>query len=410
MSAGRTPFAACAAFDRRALLRGCASLGILGLAPARRALALGRRDEAPRTLVILQLSGGNDGLSTVIPYADDGYARARATTRRGKEDVLPLDDYRGLHPELVRLRSLWDDGRLAIVEGVGYPDPNRSHFRSMDVWHAADRRGRAVPEGWIGRLAAAAWGEEADPLHVVHVGGAVPYSLHSTRHPPTAFAAPETFRWVEGEEDAAAVLAQVEATPPANAALAHLRETIEEGRAASRAVRSAAARYRPAAPYPASDLGRTLETAAALVASDLGTRVVSVELTGFDTHNDQRQRHDQLMRTLDEALGAFLTDLGASEPGRRAVVLAFSEFGRRVQENGSRGTDHGCAGPAFVLGHGVRGGLHGAHPSLDELDAGDLVFTTDFRSVYAALIEGCFGVRATDVLAKVPGKRLRLLA
>jgi uncharacterized protein (DUF1501 family) len=177
-----------------------------------------------------------------------------------------------------------------------------------------------------------------------------------------------------------------------------------DGQSSSLEVRRAVAQYRGNVVYPPNDaLGAALHDVAALLASDVGTRVLSVELSGFDTHTDQRNRHDALMKQLDGALAAFLEDLALSAAGRNAVVVIFSEFGRRVHENGSRGTDHGVAGPMFVLGHAIKGGLHGKAPALDQLDDGDLVHTTDFRSVYASVIEGCFGVAHDKVLgAKYP--------
>jgi uncharacterized protein (DUF1501 family) len=178
-----------------------------------------------------------------------------------------------------------------------------------------------------------------------------------------------------------------------------LRRVMNDGHSSSLAVRRAAARYQTPIEYPRNDaLATSLRDIAALVNSDIGSRVLSLELGGFDTHTDQRNRHDNLMRQLDGALGAFLADLGRSERGQAAIVLVFSEFGRRVAENGSRGTDHGVAAPLFVLGQRIKGGLHGKHPSFDKLDAGDLAHTTDFRTVYATLIERCFGVKHEDVL------------
>ena len=173
---------------------------------------------------------------------------------------------------------------------------------------------------------------------------------------------------------------------------------MSDARDSSRAVRDAAANYRPSVRYPDDAFAFDLMAAAAVIHGGFGTRVVSTSLTGFDTHSGQRGTHDELMRRLDEGLSAFLADLSSSELGRDVVVLAFSEFGRRVAENGSAGTDHGTAGPMLVAGAGVKGGLFGEHPSLTELDKGDLTHTTDFRSVYGAMVEGCFGVRASDVL------------
>ena len=385
---------------RRLLLSGACTLGSLGLFSSR-ALAGSIRpreeDEDAAVLVLVQLSGGNDGLSMVVPHGDDAYHTARRATRIAPEEVLRLDDYRGLHPELGRLHALVGEGRLAIVEGVGYPEPNRSHFKSFEIWHTASHAGRSSGEGWVGKLCEAAFGDEALANRVVHVGPRVPYSLHSTTHPPASFTAPDGYRWVKNEETDAGLGWEAKAQE-GGGILARLRTKMLEARDSSAAIRAALARYRTPVEYPAEEFGNALRSAAALIEGRVGARIVSVELGGFDTHNDQSTRHRRLMVLLDEALGAFLADLERTEAGRRAVVLAFSEFGRRFEENGSRGTDHGTAGPMLVAGAGVRGGLHGAHPSLVELDQGDLIHTTDFRSVYAAAIDRVFGIDSTRVL------------
>ncbi len=378
--------------DRRLLLRsGLGALTSLGL--SRRAAA-GAAADGP-ALVLVQLSGGNDGLSTLIPIADDAYHAARRATRH--REVLALDEYRGLHPGLVGLHARYHDGGLAIVQGVGYPRPNRSHFKSFEIWHTADERGRAVGAGWIGRLCEAAF-TAPHPNRVVHVGPRMPYALFSSRHPAAAFTTPAGYRWVRNEDELAA-LERDDAT--ANEALALLRERMREARVSSAALRRAVLGYRTPIDYPDEPFAEALRSAAALLDGDVGVRVLSVELGGFDTHNDQRSSHDRLMATLDAGLGAFLGDLERSAAGRAAVVVVFSEFGRRVRENGSRGTDHGTAGPLLVAGGRVRGGLFGEHPSLTELDDGeDLIHTTDFRSVYQAVLEACFEVDAARVLGR----------
>jgi uncharacterized protein (DUF1501 family) len=361
---------------------------------------------AARGLVLLQLSGGNDGLDTVVPFENDVYRRLRPTLARKKAETLPIDDRRGLHPSLARLRKAFDAGQVAIVEGAGYPQPIRSHFQSLDVWHTADHRGRDAGEGWIGKLCQAAFAGESNPNLVVHVGANVPYALHSTSHPPASFVVPQSYRWAGGESETEAYerAGGMEGGEPGpkrregESSLEFLRRVLADGQSSSQEIRRAVARYRTGVEYPRDALAAALRDVAALVNGDTGTRVLSVELGGFDTHTDARPRRENLLRQLDGALGAFVEDLGRSEAGKNAVVLVFSEFGRRVAENGARGTDHGCAAPMFVLGHRVKGGLHGEHPSLEELDEGDLVHTTDFRSVYAAVVERCFGVLPEKVL------------
>jgi len=388
------------ALDRRQLLIGGATaLSGLGLLASRAGAALSGLGSGDRTLVLLQLSGGNDGLSTVVPWADDVYRALRPNIAIAADEVLKLDDYRGLHPELVRLRESYDAGRLAIVEGVGYPDPIRSHFKSMDIWHTADLRGRAAGEGWVGRLARAAFAEESHPNLIVHVGANVPYSLYSTTHPPASFVMPRSYRWA-GDE--AQIAAYERAGDPGSerpeSNLAYVRKVLAEGQISSARVRRAAASYETSVEYPATRLGAALHDVAALIGGGVGSRVLSVEHTGFDTHTTQNGKHRGLMRQLDGALGAFLADLERSDAGRKTMVLVFSEFGRRVPENGAEGTDHGVAAPVLVLGCEVNGGLYGEHPALDDLDEDDLRHTTDFRRVYATVIERWFETRTDRVL------------
>tara|TARA_R110002096_G_scaffold104996_1_gene231203 strand:+ start:17676 stop:18899 length:1224 start_codon:yes stop_codon:yes gene_type:complete len=359
------------------------------------------------TLVVIQLSGGNDGLSTVVPYADRVYKKARRQTRIAEDDVLKIDERLGLHPSLQRLHNLHASGKLAIVEGVGYPDGIRSHFKSLEVWHTARVRGRVTGPGWLGRLAEGGLKVESpDPELVVHLGQSAPYSVHSSEHPAVALASPTSYRWF-GDTPGVEIVCEHQPTAEPNPAtsgrddaLAKMRGVMHDAQASSLEIRAAAARYKPKAEYPRTPFGAQLQDVASLIHGDLGTRVISTSLGGFDTHSNQKGRHDNLMGTLDPALGAFLQDLNGTPEGRSAIVVVFSEFGRRVQENGSRGTDHGMAGPMFVLGHQVKGGLYGKAPSMTELDNGDLKFTTDFRSVYATVLDEGLGVDAKAVLGE----------
>ena len=396
--------------DRRSFLRAAAA-SAAGAALMPEVLAGGALSHrigggGARSLVLVQLSGGNDGLATVVPHGDDALRRVRRTTAHKARELLLIDDYRGLNPGLSSVRARFDEGQVAIVEGCGYPNAIRSHFRSYEVWHTGRRAGRLSGDGWIGRLAAATWAEEPTPDRVVHFGGKAPYSVFSREQPAVALDSPTSYRWFGDEEayargGAAICEHEMERDPRhsgRDAALAQLRLTLDDARESSARIRSAAAAYRTEVEYPKSRLSGALRDVAALIGSTSETRVFSVTDRGYDTHSGQRQSHDRKMKDLDEALGAFLSDLDRSEAGRNTVVLVFSEFGRRVAENGSAGHDHGKAGPMFVLGRGVNGGLLGQHPSLTELDDGDLAHTTDFRSVYASLIDGVFGVDPAAVL------------
>ena len=404
------------AFPRRSLLKAGAAGLALPLGPA--ALSLGRGVTArtlpggTKSLVLLQLSGGNDGLATIVPHGDDALYGARKATLHAKKDLLRIDDYRAFNPRLKAFRTAYDAGRLAIVEGCGYPDAIRSHFKSMEIWHTGDHDGRASGDGWIGKLSAHAWAESPAPDTVVHFGGRAPYSVFSSTHPPVAVASPTAYRWF-GEEDVYVMggTSICEHEPEASGvpagrhagrdrALRALRKTLDDASESSKRVRAAAVSYRTDVEYPRSALAASLRDVAALLAGDVGTKVFSLQTGGYDTHTNQLPAHLRNMGTLDAALGAFLKDLQGSEGGRNAVVVVFSEFGRRVAENGSGGHDHGKAGPMFVFGDGVKGGLYGEHPSLTELHEGDLVHTTDFRSVYATLIDRWFDSDPAAVLGR----------
>jgi len=386
---------------RRFLMGGLGALGAAALTPKSTFASPGclkpglAEGEIPNTLVIVELSGGNDGLSTIVPYGDDVYHASRTTTLIDPKTLLPLDDYRGFHPHLKGMRDLWERGELAIVEGVGYPKPNLSHFASQDVWYTGSARGRAAGDGWIGKLMDAAWGEDTQPNRAMYMGRTLPYSMQSSNHPVVSLGTPSLYRWAD---DADRILSCCDKRQEGNDVLEQLRAVVRNAASSSESVRRAAATYRPRVNYPGRGLSKDLKTLAALINARIGCRILAVTQGAYDTHERQKERHDNLVSVLDGSLAAFMDDLRGTEAGDKTVVMVFSEFGRRVADNGSLGTDHGTAGPMFVLGSKVKGGLYGKHPSLEALDDGNLVHTTDFRSVYASVIQGVFGVDPKSVL------------
>ncbi len=386
--------------SRRSLLsKGLAGVSLAATAP--HFLSLSSRvfagePQGDRILVVLQLSGGNDGLSMVVPYEDPAYGRARRTT--AVRDPRKLGEGVGLHPELKATHALFGEGKLAIVQGVSYPNPNRSHFESMDVWHTGDLRGRASPTGWIGRAVDACCPDAKDPNVVVNIGKSAPYALEAKANKPVSFESPESYRWAGAPDDREEFEKLNEAGGP-NEEIAWLHRVAVDARASSKKIRAAAAGYRPKADYPRSQLSSDLRTVAALIHGGLSTRVYYVSFGGFDTHNAQQNRYGNLMRELDAALGAFYADLKAQGHLSRVLVVSFSEFGRRVDENASAGTDHGVAGPMLLLGESVKGGLHGRQPSLSDLDEGDLKMQVDFRSVYATVLDDWMRVAPEKVLS-----------
>ncbi len=358
-----------------------------------------------RILVVVQLSGGNDGLSTVVPYADDAYRRARKTL--AVQGPVRLDDAFGFHPNLAAWEPAFREGALAVVQGASYPNPNRSHFESMDVWHTADLRGRGSDTGWLGRAMDATCAEGEDPNLVVSVGNALPYALQSRRIKPVSFQQPESYEW-KGRKEDVGFFDRSNAAREDESTLSWLHRTAASARGSSADVRRAAKGYRPKVEYPQGRLARDLGTVAALIHGGLKTKVYYVTLGGFDTHVRQQNTHDGLMRELGDGLAAFQRDLAAQGHAGRVLTLVFSEFGRRVQENASGGTDHGVAGPMFLWGTRVKGGFHGAPPSLTDLVDGDLKMTTDFRRVYASVLADWMGTDPARILGG-PFEKLALL-
>lgn len=354
-----------------------------------------------RVLVVVELSGGNDGLNTVIPFENDLYHRNRRALRIAKESVHRLDDQLGLHPALEAFSELYKEGRLAIVQGVGYPEPDRSHFRSMEIWHTASTERRPPDTGWLGRTLDQISGPERD--------GAIP-GLALTGNLPQACLARKVVVPVVGELEAFASTELPEqkeialrrklstATGTANRPVQFLRSQAATVYRTVDKFKAAAEKYKSSVEYPGSALGQQLKRSAQLLAGELGVRVLFVSQDGYDTHANQAQQHSGLLADLAGSLSAFDRDLRALGLENRVATVIFSEFGRRVDENASAGTDHGAASTLFVAGAGIKGGLYGEYPKLDKLDEGDLIFNTDFRSVYATLLESWLGCDPRTIL------------
>ena len=342
--------------------------------------------EAPeRVLVVLQLSGGNDGLNTVVPFEDAEYRRARGRLALPAKDLRKIGDGFGLHPSLDGLEQMHKKGRLAIVHGVGYPKPNRSHFESMDIWHSADPTRKDMQFGWLGRALDAT---QSRPELAVNIGQRAPLALNGRRYKPISFANVATYRQVGTKEVTESFRRIAEKGRKSGASvLDRIRRTADDAVRTSREMRARAQVYRSPTRYPGTPLARSLRTVAALTAGGSATRVYYVHHGGYDTHTNQGPRHANLLRQLDDALTAFQRDLERQGLDERVSTFVFTEFGRRVKVNGSGGTDHGVAGPAFCIGSRVRGGFHGEHPDLRDLVQGDLKHSVDFRTVYASLLE-----------------------
>jgi uncharacterized protein (DUF1501 family) len=356
-------------------------------------------------LVVLELGGGNDGLNTVIPYADDLYHKARPTLRQTRAAVVRLDDHVGLHPGLSGLQPMWDAGHLAVVQGVGWPNPPRSHFEAMDVWQSADPQGRDRT-GWLGRSARQM--KAGAGVSLLHVGGKeTPLALAGAPGGGALSVNDQNSLRLEvtggkaGDRDARRRLLKDLSAPAGGSAeddlTAFVRRRQAQTLTALDTLRELLEGRDAVRPW-GDGLRRKLQVVAGLISRGFGTRVYYVRLDGFDTHADQGAQHTKLMNELAESVAEFFGTLKQARQDRRVRLMTFSEFGRRVKENGSRGTDHGAASCLFVAGPSVKGGVVGAHPSLKDLDAGDLKFHTDFRRVYATLLDGWLGCDSKAVL------------
>jgi uncharacterized protein (DUF1501 family) len=379
---------------RRDFLKSATLIALAPTVPAflARTARAAKPERDGRILVVVQLDGGNDGINTVVPFADEGYAKHRQLLRLPAQQLVKVNDQVGLHPGLADAGKLLESGRLAIVQGVGYPNPNRSHFESMAIWNTA----RFDPEertdlGWLGRAIDAGGPAGGVPDSVFVGGGAMPVALRGRRAVASALTRPEDFlldplakskegAGADGKGDLAAFVQ---------------RSALDAYATADRMAAAARARDGEAR-YPSSGLAEQFRLMARLIKGDVGTRVFYTRQGGYDTHAGQLGTHAGLLRELGGALLAFLDDLTAAKMAERVTVLCFSEFGRTVKENASAGTDHGTAGPVLLAGPRVKSGLVGPTPNLLDPDPkhGDLRVGVDFRQVYATVLEGWLGLPA----------------
>jgi uncharacterized protein (DUF1501 family) len=361
-----------------------------------------------RTLIVVQMAGGNDGLNTIVPYTDGTYYQARPTLAVAASSVLPLNERLGMNPSLKALQPLWQQNKLAVVEGVGYPNPNLSHFASMDIWQTLDLNGQGA-QGWLGKYVAGYVDKDGHPFQSLAVGTTLPVALKSISADVPVVADPKSYRLQPDPaqtSQTSAADARVQAllklynTYPQSAPYAALLDaTAQNAVQGSKMLNEVASQYTPKAKYPTSSFAKGLQVLAEVIVQGLGLRVGYVTLGGFDTHSAQGMDQPKLLQDLAEGLVAFYADLVAHNAADNVVVMTWSEFGRRVEENASAGTDHGTAAPLFVLGNAVQGGIYGEPPDLNDLDsAGNLKFTTDFRSVYATVLDRWLGAPAASVL------------
>lgn len=380
-------------------------------------------------LVVLQMAGGNDGINTVVPYSSDYYRQARPHIGLPGDKILKLTDDIGLHPAMVGFKSLYDSGNLSVIQGVGYPNPNRSHFRSTEIWQTATDSDKYSNTGWIGRY----FDNDcvgADPAVGVAVEQQMPQSFFAAKPKGVCITNPENYRFMPGDHPHPGQPDMVEAsyeklndldTAPGDdnsggsigmlasakpmtggRVIDFIERTALDAQMSSSEIRTVAGRTQSQSVYPGSQLGTSLKLVAKLIGGGLPTRIYYVSQGGYDTHTNQIATQQRLLGDLGDSMKAFVDDLKAQGNMQRVLVMTFSEFGRRVSENANGGTDHGAAAPLFIVGNRVNAGLLGAYPSLAPADLfeGDIKYNVDFRSVYAAVLENWLKTKSAPILGK----------
>lgn len=356
-------------------------------------------------LVVLQLGGGNDGLNTVVPYGSSLYYQDRPTLAVAQKDVLPINNDMGLNPNLKDIKSLYDKGKVAIVQGVGYRNPNRSHFTSTAIWETGVPD-HAEKTGWLGRYLDSQLANVDNPLKALAIGPFVQGTLASATTPVASIQSVDTFKFLAASNpsDHDAVLGTFKAfyggatkdLPP----YLGLVKRVEASTTSSvDEIAHVGSTFKPAVKYPATAFGKQLELVSQLISANLGTRVFHLTLGSFDDHANEKYAHARLLMELNDGVAALYADLDAHGKTDQVLIYTWSEFGRRVRENASGGTDHGTAAPLFVIGGKVKGGIYGDDPILSNLDTdGDLVYGIDYRSVYATFLQNWLGADPKPVL------------
>ncbi len=380
-------------------------------------------------LIVIQLAGGNDGLNTIVPYTNDFYFNARPTLKQDPKQILAINESIGFHPNLTGFQKLYGAGNFALVQGVGYPNPNRSHFRSTEIWHTGSDSNRNEKYGWIGKYFDHDC-EGSDPTVGINIGQQAPQAFTSVKPTGVTLTNPETYRFLNSDRNESSgnstekvfrelnQMSDLSENSDSNSGqtiqmigghshredspVDFLERTSLDAQVSSDQILNVAKKSKNLVDYPKNSFANELKLISRLIAGGLPTRVYYTSQGGYDTHTNQINSHNRLMQELGDSLFAFCEDLKQQGNFNRVTILTFSEFGRRVSQNANGGTDHGAAAPLYVMGGGVKGGLYGKYPSLNpkDLHDGDLIHQVDFREVYAGILEKCLKVKSQTILGR----------
>lgn len=352
-----------------------------------------------KNLVVIQFSGGNDGLNTIIPYQNDLYYKNRPSLGIKKNEVLKVSDSLGFNPAMEGLRSLYDEGLMSIINSVGYPNPDRSHFRSMDIWHTASDSNEYLSTGWLGRYLDSSCSGCQSPHHALEVDDTLSLSLKGIEKSGFAMSNPNQLKRISDNKFLKSIVHHHEHEHEEN--VEYLYKTLVDTQASANYLYQKSKVHKTKVKYPKGAFGNDLKQIAELMTADADIKIYYANLGGFDTHVGQKNKQARLLKTYSDAMNAFVKDLKNNGLLDDTLIMTFSEFGRRVQQNASGGTDHGTANNVFLIGGNLRKkGFYNSAPDLKKLDKGDLIYQMDFRKIYATILEDWLDASPTQILGK----------
>ncbi len=355
--------------------------------------------ENDKILVIIQLSGGNDGLNTVVPYTNDIYYKARPTIAIDKSQILPLTDELGFNPAMEKMRKLYDEGMLSIINSVGYPNPDRSHFRSMDIWHTASNSDEYLSTGWLGRYLDNQCAGACHSYQAIEVDDTLSLAMKGEKIKAMAMQNPA--KLYQSTQLPLIKALNQQNVPDDHSNISYLYKTLAETVSSAEYIYNKSKVQKSSFTYSGGELGKQLKTVSELILSGVPTKVYYLALSGFDTHIRQVEKQKNLLENYSEAVYSFVQDLKANNMMDNVLLMTFSEFGRRVNQNGSNGTDHGTANNVFLIGNKLKkAGLYNKAPQLTTLDDGDLMYEIDFRNIYASLLKNWLNVESELILGR----------
>ncbi|MFT6322253.1 MAG: hypothetical protein ACJAT4_003188 [Granulosicoccus sp.] len=352
-----------------------------------------------KNLVVIQFSGGNDGLNTIIPYQDDLYYKNRPSLGIKANEVLKVSDSLGFNPAMESLRSLYDEGLMSIINSVGYPNPDRSHFRSMDIWHTASDSDEYLSTGWLGRYLDSNCSGCQSPHHALEVDDTLSLSLKGIEKSGFAMSNPNQLKRISDNKFLKSIIHHHEHEHEEN--VDYLYKTLVDTQASANYLYQKSKVHKTKVKYPQGAFGNDLKQIAELMTADADIKIYYANLGGFDTHVGQKNKQARLLKTYSDGMSAFVKDLKSNGLLDDTLIMTFSEFGRRVQQNASGGTDHGTANNVFLMGGNLKKkGFYNSAPDLKKLDKGDLIYQMDFRKIYATILEDWLDASPTKILGK----------